>query len=223
MVNLYFKTFIVSFIIFILGIFIGLNIEKYVASDVTEQTKQIENSIQEMELEMLYFQNIEQAESCGFLNEVVRRTNINLDELSLQLSHYSEEKILFTRNEAKGLKRKYTFLLIKDWLLQEKIKKDCGTKTISILYFYDTEECDDCLIQGQVLSLFKEKLKEKLMIFPIDRNIETSMIGVLIKKFNINIVPSLVINGNVYVGIQSKDQLKKILCEKLDKETCSLI
>lgn len=226
MVNLYLKTFLVSFFIFIIGIFIGLNIEKYVASDVSEQTKQIENSIQEMELEMLYFQGIEQKESCDFLNEIVRRTNINLDELSNQISRYSEEKILFTRGDARELKRKYTFLLIKDWLLQEKIKKDCGTDTISVLYFYDTEDCYDCLIQGNVLSLFKENLKEKLMIFPIDVGIESSMVDVLSVKYAVTSRPALVVDGEIYRGIQSKDELKNIFCEKLvgeEKEVCNSI
>lgn len=223
MVNLYLKTFVVSLVIFVLGIFIGLNMERFVASDVADQTQQIENSIQEMELEMLYFQGVEQRESCDFLNEIVRRTNINLDELSLQLSHYSEEKILFTRSNVKELKRKYTFLLIKDWLLQEKIKKDCGTDTVSILYFYDTEDCGDCLVQGNVLSLFKSSLKEKIMIFPIDVNVESSMVGILLHKYNISSRPALEIEGKVYKGIQSKDEIKKIICGKLkekDKEIC---
>lgn len=223
MVNLYVKTFFVSFIIFSLGIILGINIESFIVSDFAGQTNQVENSMQEMELEMLYFQSIKQNDSCSFLNEIVRRTNINLDKLSEELSQYSKEKMLFTRNDVDELKRRYTLLLIKNWLLQEKIKEQCGTNTISVLYFYDTKNCEDCLIQGKVLSLFKYSLKEKIMIFPIDINIDSSMVKILIEKYNITVRPSLEVDEIVYKGILTKDELKTILCSKLDennKQTC---
>lgn len=217
MVSVYVKAFFISLIVFVLGLYTGMNIEKFVTSDLLSRTGSIESSVQEIELEMLYFQNLNESYACDFLNEIVRKTNNNLDILSDQISRYSEENVLITRTDIENLKEKYTFLLVKDWLLQERIKVNCGTKTVSVLYFYDRKGCDDCIVQGNILSSLKSSFKEKLMVFPLDIKVESSMLDILIKRFNITSVPSLVIEGKVYSGIVSTDNLKNIICDISDE------
>lgn len=222
MVNIYIKTFLISLGIFSLGLLVGFYIERFLASDIVARTTLIESSVQEIELQMLYFQGLNESYACDFLNEIVRDTNKNLDILADQLLRYSEKNILFTRPEIASLKRRYTSLLIKDWLLQERIKKNCGTKVVTVLYFYSTEECDDCLIQGTILSILKNEFREKLMVFPLDIKVEVSMIDILRKRFNITTTPSLVIEEKTYTGIVSKDDLKSIICDVLKEENLAI-
>jgi len=216
--NIYIKAFFLSLGIFLVGLFVGINIENFIRSDLIVRASDIESSIQEIELEMLYFQGLNASYSCDFLNEIVRKTNNNLDSLSDQLANYPESNILFGSSEAKRIKRKYSFLLIKDWLLQERIKAGCGTKAVSILYFYKTVNCGDCIIQGDILSGLKNSFKEKLMIFPLDVNVELSMIEILMSRFGITSTPSLVIDDEVHGKIVSKDELKNIICEIFEQE-----
>jgi hypothetical protein len=63
------------------------------------------------------------------------------------------------------------------------------------------------------------------MIFPLDRNVESYMVGILIKRFNITSVPSIVIENKVYSGVNTKDSLKTIVCAHLPKniEQCTPI
>jgi len=109
--------------------------------------------------------------------------------------------------------------LIKDWILQGKIRQDCGTNSVSVLYFYDTKNCDDCIIQGNILSILKSSFKEKLMVFPLDKNINLTMLRILMNRYNITKIPSVVINDEVYSGIVSEKDLKKILCSGLTNVT----
>jgi hypothetical protein len=219
--NLYVKTFVISIAIFLVGLMIGLFIENFFVSDLSARAKSIENSVREIELEMLYFQELPDSESCKFLNEVVRETNNNLDTLARELTEYSEENVLFMGSEIKNIKTVYTSLLIKDWLLQEKIKKSCGTNTVSVLYFYSTEGCDDCVTQGNILTLLKGIFEEKLMVFPIDVEVELSMIDILRDRFNADSTPAIVINGSTYEEIIGKTELTNIICESLpEAEEC---
>lgn len=215
--NIYTKAFLISAGIFVVGIFIGMNVEKFVTSDFASRTRYVEESVQEIELEMLYFQSLDETYSCNFLGEIVRRTNNNLDELSEQLSRYSETNVLFSGADVENLKKRYTSLLIKDWILQERIKEICGDKTVTMLYFYDRKGCDDCLIQGNILSILKNSFREKVMIFPLDRKVDLSMIEILMNRFNVTSVPSLVIEEKTYSGIVVGEKLKRIACDILNE------
>ena len=214
-VSIYLKTFIISAAIFFFGLLVGLYIENFFVSNLSARAATIENSVREVELEMLYFQGLPDTYSCDFLNAIVKKTNNNLDTLAGELTQYSDKNLLFTAQEIKNIKTMYTSLLIKDWLLQERIKKSCGTNTVTVLYFYSTEGCDDCITQGNVLTLLKSSFKEKLMVFSIDRQIDLSMINILMDRFNVTTTPALVIGDITYRGIIGKNELKNIICDKL--------
>ena len=219
--NIYLKTLLITVFVFGAGLLLGLYIERFFVSDLLSRTTNIENSVKEIELEMLYFQGLNESYSCSFLNEIIKKTNNNLDTLANLLLSYSEKNILFTREEVKSIKQTYTYLLLKDWLLQESIKKTCGTKTVTILYFYSTEGCDDCITQGNVLTVLKNDFKEKVMVFPLDIEIDIGMVNILMSNFNITSMPALVIDGDVYPGITGKLHLKEIVCSKVSDPLCA--
>jgi len=212
--GLYLKAFAISVAIFSCGLLIGIYIENFFTSDLSARTAVIENSVREIELEMLYFQDLSDTYSCDFLSAVIVKTNSNLDTLAQELQ-YSEKNILFTKETIRNIKMTYTSLLIKDWLLQEKVKKSCGADAVTVLYFYTTESCDDCVTQGDVLTLLKDTFKEKLMVFPIDTQIDISMTKILMDRFNVTAMPSIVINGETYTGVIGKDELTGTICEQL--------
>lgn len=220
--NIYMVSLVITVVIFILGLLVGFSIERFLLANLENRASVIETSIQEIELELLYFQSLDIEDSCSFLKEIARKTNNKLDIFANQLSGYSKDRILFTRGEVSEIKTKYTLLLVKDWILQEKIRSDCNASVVSVLYFYSTDSCDECILQGDILTILKESLRDKLMVFPLDTEIEYDMIDILMTQFNITYMPSLVIDGVTYDGIMSKGQLTEIICEKLpDIEQCA--
>lgn len=209
--NIFVRTFLITVGIFVIGFFAGSMIERSLTGDLETKTTEVENSIQEIELESLLVTASGSERSCVFLNDIVRRTNNNLDELAGQVATYDEDLIIFTNKDLVNLKEKYTNLLLKSWLLQGNIEKNCGTSAVSILYFYD-RECSDCLVQGNILTSLKNDFKESVMIFPLDHSLGMSTVGLLESSYNVTKYPSLVINERRFGGIIGSDDLRDYVC-----------
>lgn len=211
--NVFIKTFLITAGIFVIGFFVGSSLEGLLTSDLQAKTEEIENSIQEIELENLYLLALSD-DSCIFLGDIVRKTNNDLDQLAGQLSEYSEENIIFTRDELTGVKKRYSNLLVKAWLLQEGIKENCGQSSVSILYFYD-RDCPDCILQGGMLTVLKEDFKESVMIFPFDHSLDVSTIGLLESRYNVTEFPSVVVENATYSGLVRNDLLRESICSSI--------
>lgn len=132
--------------------------------------------------------------------------------------------------EVKNLKKYYSLLQIKDFLLMQKVKDKCGTNSLSIIYFYSNEEnvgennslktCEDCQREGYVLTRLREEYPE-LRVYSFDYNLDLSAISTLINIYNIKgELPALLINDKVYYGFKSIEDIKEIIpdLKKIDKQ-----
>ncbi len=217
--SVFVKTFIMTLGVFVIGFFLGSSLERSLTADLSAKIGAIENSIQDIELEALYLLTSSNS-SCVFLDDVVRRTNNNLDEISTQLSSYDEKNIVFTNVDLVNIKSRYTSLLIKDWLLQNSIREKCGTNSISVLYFYKREGCPECIVQGNILTVLKGHFREKVMIFPLDHDLGVSSVGLLENNYNITKFPSVVVNEKVYTGTVGFEGLRESVCVVVSDEKC---
>jgi hypothetical protein len=149
--------------------------------------------------------------------------------LSSELSAL-EEKLSLTE-EQRGqddkdivsIKRYYTLLQIKDYLLMKKIAEKCKTAPVFILYFYSNNgDCPDCQKEGFVLTRMREEYPD-LRVYAFDYNLDVSALKTLIKinKVEKNF-PALIINENIYYGFKGVDDLENMIPQvkkwKSDKE-----
>jgi hypothetical protein len=114
--------------------------------------------------------------------------------------------------EVLRLKRLYSLLEIKDYLLMKQLSAKCKLKPIFILYFYSNKgDCKDCTKQGYVLTALAQKYPQ-LRIYSFDYNLDVSALQTLI---NINDMedelPALIIEGKAYYGLQMIADIEKIL------------
>ncbi|HEY0221100.1 MAG TPA: hypothetical protein VGC58_02660 [Candidatus Paceibacterota bacterium] len=132
-----------------------------------------------------------------------------------------EDKLAYTENqrghddpEVLTLKRYYSLLEIKDYLLMNKINEKCKKTPVSILYFYSTDEsCSDCEREGYVLTHLRETYPE-LRVYSFDYNIDLSAVKTLISVNKLkNELPAVVIQDKVYYGFQSVEDLEKVMPE----------
>ncbi len=122
---------------------------------------------------------------------------------------FSEENIGNTNTDVISLKKSYSLLEIKDYLLMKKITERCGQKSIFILYFYDNDTCTDCTKQGYVLTSLREKYPN-LRVYSFDYNLDLGAIKSMISIYKVpDELPALVINGKVYSGFQSIEAIEK--------------
>ncbi|MES2416403.1 MAG: hypothetical protein V4504_01765 [Patescibacteria group bacterium] len=141
------------------------------------------------------------------------------DELSdmAQKIEYSESN--FKTNEtATELKRYYTILEIKDYLLMKKINERCGKKRSSILYFYTTaENCTECTKQGFVLTELRKKYPD-LRVYSFDYNLELSALHALLKIYKIEDtkLPALIVDEKKITGFNSIEDIEKLLPKSMN-------
>ncbi len=144
--------------------------------------------------------------------------NISSSVLSDQLNELADklewgQKNLGTTDEVSSLKKYYSLLEIKDYLLMKKISTRCGTKAAFILYFYTTAEyCSLCEKQALALSSLRDKYRE-LRVYSFDYSIDLSAVKAMLKIYKIEDtkLPALVVDDDVLTGFRSMDELESIV------------
>ncbi len=123
------------------------------------------------------------------------------------------QKNLGNTEEVANLKKYYSLLEIKDYLLTKRISARCGTKASFVLYFYTTaENCSECEKQGIVLSSLREKYPD-LRVYSFDFSIDLSAVKAMLQIFKIEDtkLPALVIDEDLYTGFRGVEELDKIV------------
>ena len=132
-----------------------------------------------------------------------------LGELGSKLE-WSQENLSAT-DEVSYLKKYYSLLQIKDYLLAKKISARCGVKSAFILYFYTTAaNCSECEREGLVLSSLRTKYPE-LRVYSFDYSTDLSAVTSMLQIYKIKdtALPALVIDDELITGFHSIDELEK--------------
>lgn len=124
---------------------------------------------------------------------------------------YSEEKFGADNPEVVALKKQYSLLEIKDYMLIKKLK-DCPKRPVTILYFY-ADDCHDCEKMGYVLTYLREQYPE-LRVYSFDYNLDLSALKTLAFIYGIkDQFPALVIKNKAYKGFKKIEELEALLPE----------
>jgi len=119
------------------------------------------------------------------------------------------ENNLGNSGEVTYLRKYYSLLQIKDYLLMKKIAERCGNNYAFILYFYTTaENCSECEKQGIVLSRLRE-LYPDLRVYSFDFSTDLSAVKSMLSIYKIEDtkLPALVIDDEVLTGFNSLEEL----------------
>jgi hypothetical protein len=144
--------------------------------------------------------------------------------LSPQLSEIGE-KLSRTESERGSddadvlyLKKYYSLLEVKDYLLSKQLVAKCGAtkKPVFIIYFYSNKgDCPECEKEGYVLTRLKEKYPE-LRVYSFDYNLDLSAVDSMKRIYKISSsLPALVIEDKTYIGFKSVEDLEKLLPDTL--------
>jgi len=117
------------------------------------------------------------------------------------------------------LKRYYSILEIKHWLLLKKASRDCNFKIVSIIYFYgDKKNCPKCEDQGYILTYLRKKYPF-LRIYSFDYNLKLSALEALKSIYSLKEkLPIIIVNDQVYYGFKNREELEKLLEKYIELE-----
>ncbi len=139
-----------------------------------------------------------------------------LDSFGKKLE-YSEEKVGRNDPEFVRLKKQYSLLEIKDYLLVKKLR-ECPKPPIAVLYFYQ-KDCPDCDREGFVLTYLRQKYPG-LRVYSFDYNLDLSALKTLAKTHGVaEKLPALIIKNKTYAGFQKIEDIETLLPELSEAST----
>jgi glutaredoxin len=132
-----------------------------------------------------------------------------LTDLGSRLS-YAENQLGDDDAQVVRLKEQYSLLEIRDYLITKQLAAACGTKPVTVLYFYsNNSDCPDCDKAGYALSYLRNTYPT-LRVYSFDYNLN---LGALRTFITLNKVerafPAFVINGKHSYGFTSLDDFEK--------------
>lgn len=209
---------VTTIILYFMGILTGYFVQVKVLSRTQEELEKVQEefydynqNLENIQLEQLYLTTHQGELSCKILISIIDEMHNNLayfwSKLPSKLEVY--EKYSEVQPEYVKLKRDYTLLSIRTWLLSLDVKKKCGEEIIPALYFY-SRDCDSCIDQSYVLDNLKKE-NPNFSAFIVDFNLDEPIVKIIKNVYNVTEVPSFVINDKLYPGYQSLEQMKKII------------
>lgn len=157
-------------------------------------------------------------------NDIIREVSCDDDNsknqttLNKEINDLAEKlEILESTNQNDdriiAAKKRYSLLLIKDYLLTKKAAENCGKKPNTILYFYENaDSCPECVKTGAALTSLKKDY-ERLRVYSIDYSLDLPVIKTLGNIYGITPekLPAIVIDKKVYVGLGKKEDIDIII------------
>ncbi|MEK7140365.1 MAG: hypothetical protein AAB815_01120 [Patescibacteria group bacterium] len=205
------KKYLIVFLLTLGLFFVASYLSNYFSDKKINQLKLIQDevaiNILSSETQFSLLQDL----SCKTLSDSI--FSGELDELGKKLEWGQEN--LGNTQEVSYLKKYYSLLEIKDYLLTKQISARCKVKAAFILYFYTTaENCSECQKQEIVLSTLRERYPE-LRVYSFDFNTDLSAVLAMIKIYKIEDtkLPALVVDEDLLTGFRSIEELESRIKE----------
>lgn len=204
------KKYVTAFVITAIVFFGALIVSNRFQNKRLSEIKSIENKIS---LDLLSSETqfaLLKESSCRAIDHSTAFSE-ELNSLAQKLS-YMEETLGEENSEVVDLKKYYSLLQIKDYLLVKQVKEKCGVKPITVIYFYSNKgDCVDCKREGFVLTKLREEFPE-LRIYAFDYNLDLSAVKTMKSIQGVrNTLPALIIWDENYYGFKSTENIEKII------------
>ncbi|MFA5831774.1 MAG: hypothetical protein WC878_08180 [Candidatus Paceibacterota bacterium] len=204
----YFYVFLVTVAIFLTAFFVSDTLGNKKIEDIQTMQNRVSIDILSSETQFALLSE----SSC----ETVGDTSLSkdLDSLGAKLS-YAEVNLNSNKEDVLWLKKNYSLLEIKDYVLMKKLAERCKVKPVYILYFYSNAKgaCPDCQKEGTVLTELRKKYPG-LRIYSFDYDLDLAALKTLMSLYKIQPeLPALVIHKSVEYGWKSVEDMEKIMPE----------
>lgn len=209
--QLYIIVFFITLSVFVAGLFLGSILSKYKLNSLSEDLESLKRMRNTQETNILLLDSLDK-KICLGLNTYINDMLPEIENLAERVAYYerSADSKRFGIKEYEDIKKDYNLLLIRYWIMTNKLEENCDENIVDVIYFYSNKKCDDCKDQGIYLDSIKKQYPET-MIFALDKDLNLSTINILAKSFNITEVPSLVINGKSYSGLKTKREIIELI------------
>lgn len=201
----YLIAFLLTASVFALGIFLGIIISDYKISKIYDYERDLMTNflVQDIQGELMEEDPCKFV-STGLASQELFKVGDRLDALEKDLGKDDEQVI--------SLKKYYNLIEIRDYLFYKKVNEGCDGEFILNLFFYsnDQKKCEKCEDQGFVLSYVRAK-NDKIRTYSFDVDLGLPTVDYLTKFYNVNEIPSVVFNEEVYYGFLDTEKVEEIV------------
>lgn len=214
---------ILTFLIFFLGLSLGVIIDNYRLEYVEFESKRQEMDFTSLQFMLGYLSNLQSSnETCAALRVAFEGS---VDRLAESMDEFLEfkEATRLNQDQYQLASRRYLLDNLRYWYFAEQTNNKCSHDLVTILYFYSGEHCDECPNQGVILTYFKTLYGDDVLIFPIDIDLaeDEPLIEVIKARYQVTDYPSIVVGDKSYSGVVPKEKVSQIICDSFeDKSKC---
>lgn len=209
---------VITFLIFALGMLLGMVMDYERVQYTENQYFQQELNYRSLQLQFSFLNSVEDegGNACAAFETAIKDAVSELSDSLEQVEQY-QELSKTQRKDFQQIERRYLLDNIRYWLVIRETKDVCPNHRLSILYFYSADDCPTCPDQGVILTYFKKRFGEQLLVFPINVDLASQepTVEVIQNTFNITSYPSIVVGETPYKGVVSKEELAPIICKGL--------
>lgn len=124
----------------------------------------------------------------------------------------AEDRLGSKNEQVIELKKQYSLLQIRDYILTKKLENTCHTKPVVALYFYSNEPgaCSDCDKASYALSYLHEK-NPTIHVYTFDYNLDLGALKTLIAVLKVEPnFPAFVVEGKRSYGYTTLEDFEKL-------------
>jgi hypothetical protein len=213
----YILVFIITAAIFATAFYLATRLDARRLADIRATQESVSIDILSSETQFALLGNMD----CQTISEnPILSTELN--SLASRLS-VAEENLGTTNPEVIRLKKQYSLLQIKDYILMQQVSQKCDLKPVFVLYFYSNEgNCSECGRAGDVLTYLRTQYPG-LRVYSFDYNLDLSALRTLISLRGLNgQLPALVINNRPPVyGFKTFEEIQTLIPELKTLSTTS--
>ncbi|MBU3904663.1 MAG: hypothetical protein KJ906_00745 [Nanoarchaeota archaeon] len=208
MVNI--KTYTLAILVTVLLLMSAFSLNWYTGNlreaELKETYSSLSRSLSSSQLEFEYITNYGE-NNCELFDESIKLTRTNLISINNKLEKYKDYMI--SDQQFNNLKAEQTLLYIKMWMMSKQMKETCDMDLNTILYFWDLSTTSKQ--QGYILDSIG-KNNQNTLIIPLDYNFDLGIIKLLKTDYEINSVPTILINENIKLeGLNNREGIEKYL------------
>ncbi|MFA6073010.1 MAG: hypothetical protein WC758_02780 [Candidatus Woesearchaeota archaeon] len=220
-INRIFTAFIIAILLFGIGITLGIILDNQRVKWSTDQAKTQKLDYESLQWQYLFLSSRENKQDmCVLLQASLEKSVEDLGTSLEKIQEYQQQASINTK-DYELIEREYTINNLKYWFLASRTREECGVDNVIILYFFSQTNCPICSNQGVILTHYKNIYQDKLLVFPINVDLENEETNIKLLKnmYDVKYLPSIVVGDTRYEGVVDSDRLGKIICNSFEKES----
>lgn len=205
---LYLLAFIITSLVFAVGVLIGLQIGQVKTSSLEEEFLRLQSQTSVLELIALQ-NNVSGPALCDFYLQQLELFDKQTADFENKINYLSSKTETNTE-EIKRLRSDYFVMQVRDYSLIQRINKQCEKKLNLVLFFYK-KNCGECDRQLAELSLLKRESNFSVMVYSLDAESNNPVVSAMKIIYGVSGVPTVLFNENKLEGFHDVSSLKRFL------------